>query len=89
MLIVAANAAADTGLGGKIQVYNDESDVGPTWDSEDDADDEFGLGIRIPLGLQWYATENIELFGEVVPGIQLIPSTAPDVDAGLGVRFHF
>ncbi|MFP4300602.1 MAG: hypothetical protein ACLFQZ_01115 [Spirochaetaceae bacterium] len=76
------------GLGGKLQVYNADSDVGPTWDPDDDADDDFGLGVRIPLGIQWYASNRLELFGELVPGLQILPATGVDVDAGIGIRFH-
>ncbi len=47
------------------------------------------IGARVPVGLQWYATPVIELFAEVAPGLRIVPSTAFDIDGGLGIRFHF
>jgi hypothetical protein len=50
---------------------------------------EFGLGARIPVGIQVYLIKNkLELFGEIVPGILLIPSTGFDIDFGIGLRYH-
>lgn len=63
------------GVGGKVQFASEG--------------DEVRTGVRVPLGLQWYAFPRLELFGEIVPGMQLIPSTDFDLDAGIGVRFHF
>jgi hypothetical protein len=51
--------------------------------------DDVRAGVRFPVGLQWYALPNLELFAEIVPGMRLIPGTDFDLDAGLGVRFHF
>ncbi len=63
------------GLGGKMQLKP--------------AGDSLRVGVRVPLGVQWYALPRLELFGEIVPGMQLVPSTGFDLDAGVGVRFHF
>lgn len=52
-------------------------------------DSRVGIGIRVPFGLQYFINNNIEVFGEVVPGISLIPSTEFDVDAGIGARYYF
>lgn len=43
--------------------------------------------VRFPSGLQWYTLSSLELFLEVVPGMQVIPDTDFDFDAG--IRFHF
>lgn len=51
--------------------------------------DDPSLGVRIPVGLQWYATPEIELFAEVAPGLRIVPNTVFDIDGGVGVRFHF
>ncbi|MFA7568040.1 MAG: hypothetical protein WCY01_13520 [Alkalispirochaeta sp.] len=61
------------GVGGKVLLLSDDVYV----------------GARLPLGLQWYVLPNLELFGEVVPGLQVVPSTGFDIDAGLGIRIHF
>lgn len=70
------------GLGAKVQFFDVNA-------AGDEADDTLGVGIRIPLGLQWYFLPQWELFGEIVPGIGIIPDTDFDVDGGVGVRFHF
>ena len=62
-----------------------------TKDSKDkkNEDDKFGLGIRVPFGLQYFILKELELFGEIVPGISLIPATDIDFDFGIGVRYYF
>ena len=50
---------------------------------------EFGLGVRVPVGVQWYFQPQFELFAEIVPGLTLFPGTRFDVDAGVGLRYHF
>ncbi len=72
------------GAGGKFRVFkNDSRHRGKNDDSR------VGIGIRVPFGLQYFINNNIEVFGEVVPGISLIPSTEFDVDAGIGARYYF
>ncbi len=52
--------------------------------------DTFGLGIRVPLGMEWFAPRpRLGVFAEIVPGVALIPDTSSFVDAGLGARFYF
>lgn len=48
----------------------------------------FTVGLRIPVGLQWFLRNNIELFGELVPGIAVFPSFGPWGDAAIGIRFY-
>ena len=64
------------GVGGKVQLASGDSD-------------DVRAGIRIPVGLQWYVLPRLELFGEIVPGMRLIPSTDFDLDGGVGIRFPF
>lgn len=48
------------------------------------------LGIRIPLGLNYqFASAPIDIFAEIVPILDLIPSTDFDLGGGIGVRFWF
>ena len=47
------------------------------------------LGIRIPVGLQYFPDNKIEIFGEIVPGIYVYPETDFFIDAALGARFFF
>jgi hypothetical protein len=71
------------GLGGKMQLF----DVHVRGNS--DNDHALGVGVRVPVGLQWYFLPEWELFGELVPGIGIIPDTDFDFDAGIGIRYHF
>ena len=64
------------GLGGKVIFWTDHRSSN------------LGLGIRIPVGLQWFPFNNLELFGEIVPGLALFPATGFDWDAGIGARFY-
>jgi hypothetical protein len=48
------------------------------------------IGVRIPVGLNYqFATAPIDIFAEIVPILDLIPSTDFDLGGGLGVRFWF
>lgn len=69
------------GIGGKLFVDHDSSDQ---------HDDDLGLGLRIPIGISAILTEApIEFFGEVAPGLRLIPGTDFDIDGGIGFRYYF
>lgn len=48
------------------------------------------LGIRIPLGLNYqFSSAPVDIFAEIAPILDLIPSTDFDLGGGLGVRFWF
>ncbi|HEX9252617.1 MAG TPA: hypothetical protein VF870_10265 [Ignavibacteriaceae bacterium] len=48
------------------------------------------VGARIPVGLDYqFTTAPIDIFIEIVPILDLIPSTDFDLGGGLGVRFWF
>ena len=68
------------GIGGKMLIYKN---------GKGNKDDKIGLGARLPIGLQGFVLKNLEIFGEIVPGLMIVPSTDFDVDAGVGVRLHF
>lgn len=73
------------GIGGRL-VLRDEGGDGPP--DEDDAGDP-GLGARVPLGAAYLFEEApVELFGEVVPVLELAPDTDLDMDAALGARVY-
>ncbi|MDO8494637.1 MAG: hypothetical protein Q7S68_04810 [Deltaproteobacteria bacterium] len=48
------------------------------------------VGIRIPVGVavQWI-NHPFETFAEIVPGMEVIPSTRVDLMGGIGIRFYF
>ena len=51
--------------------------------------DIFNIGLRIPIGIQMWPVEKLELFLEIAPGILLIPGTDPDISGGIGLRYYF
>jgi hypothetical protein len=67
------------GVGGKVAVKDN-----------DHHEDHDRFGVRVPLGVAFMPRSlPIDIFGEVVPGITLLPETDPDVDAGIGIRLFF
>lgn len=52
--------------------------------------DDSVLGIRIPVGLDYmFSNAPVDIFLEVVPILDLIPTTEFDFGAGIGVRYWF
>lgn len=48
------------------------------------------FGIRIPVGLAYhFADAPLEIFGEIVPILDLAPDTGVNLNAALGIRFYF
>jgi len=61
------------GIGGRI-VFSDDPDI----------------GVRIPVGLDYiFSSAPIDIFVEVVPIMDFVPSTEFVVNGGLGIRFWF
>lgn len=53
-----------------------------------DKDDDNTLGVRIPLGVVFEAyASRVDVFAEIVPGIEALPSTGLSVYASIGARF--
>lgn len=52
--------------------------------------DKTGLGARIPVGLDYhFQNARVDIFFEIVPVLDLIPSTVFDLNGAIGVRFWF
>ena len=68
------------GVGAKVGIKTNQGN---------DNTDVLGVGIRVPIGVQWWLTNEFELFAEIAPGISLIPDTSFDVGAGIGLRYYF
>ena len=47
------------------------------------------VGVRIPVGLNYQFASPMDLFVEIVPILDLIPSTDFNLGGGVGVRFWF
>lgn len=73
------------GGGVKIKAFDDH-DEGR---NHDDDHHSTAIGVRVPVGLQYFVVPKVEIFGEIVPGIYLFPDTDFDMDGGIGARYYF
>jgi len=71
------------GAGGKLRVFTGQSK------NKESKDKKVGVGLRVPVGLQFYVIDRVELFGEIAPGISVYPATDFDIDGGIGARYYF
>jgi hypothetical protein len=61
------------GLGGRI-IFKDDTQ----------------LGIRVPVGLDYMFQDTpLDIFGEIVPVLDLVDKTELNLNAGVGVRYFF
>jgi hypothetical protein len=47
------------------------------------------LGCRVPIGLKGILERRFELFGELAPGISLVPEVGLFINGGIGLRYIF
>lgn len=48
------------------------------------------FGIRVPVGLAYHLSDHpVEIFGEIVPILDLAPSTKLNLNAAVGARWYF
>jgi len=75
------------GIGGKLAIWDGRNGRSGYYD---DDDDDFALGVRVPLGIAWEPkSAPIDLFVEIVPALWVLPGTNIDFDFALGGRFYF
>lgn len=56
----------------------------------DSSSSRVAIGVRVPFGLEWRPSNTpIGVFGELAPGIAIIPGTVAFLEGGLGIRFYF
>ena len=54
----------------------------------ENADDK--IGIRVPIGLSYiFEDERFDVFGEIVPVLELTPDTEFELEGAVGIRFWF
>lgn len=71
------------GVGGRLKL---EKDDGGNRRNDDDS----LLGVRIPFGISYiFSDVPVDLFGEIVPILDVFPDTEFDVNAAVGARFYF
>lgn len=76
------------GVGGELGVWNGYD---PHWGYHHyygQYDNDFFLGVRIPVGLQIPFEQRWEAFIEIVPVMSLFPF-GPTANAGIGIRYTF
>jgi hypothetical protein len=72
------------GIGGRIGILEDGY-RGARGD-----DDDIRFGLRIPLGITYlFGRAPLDIFLEIAPVVDLVPSTDVDLDGGIGMRFYF
>ncbi len=48
------------------------------------------LGVRVPVGVNYlFENDPLEIFLEIAPTLDLVPSTEADVSGGIGIRYYF
>ena len=47
------------------------------------------MGARVPVGIQWWMSKGFELFGEIAPTVLAYPAVDLEINAGIGLRYHF
>ena len=51
---------------------------------------DLGLGARVPFGIAYlFDAAPIDVFLEIVPGLDLLPATALTVEGAIGIRYFF
>ncbi|WP_114418235.1 hypothetical protein [Marinospirillum perlucidum] len=70
------------GVGGRFEL-DDEA-------PRENQDDDWVAGVRFPVGLTYlFAQSPFDVFIEIAPGMDLLPSTDLRIEAALGGRFYF
>ncbi len=73
------------GVGGLLVISTRENRRDGTFGKDTDV----GLGVRVPLGLEWTPLQaTLGIFLEIVPGLSLVPSTSGFIQGGLGIRYY-
>ena len=71
------------GLGGRIKLEEDDDGRGRNRDDT-------LVGIRIPVGVVYHFPRSpVELFGEFVPVLDVVPDTEFDLNLAIGARLYF
>ncbi len=72
------------GIGGRMKLSTGNGGIGPHHNRD------VLLGIRVPVGVDYLLPHTpIDIFGEIVPTLNVIPDTRFDVDAAVGARYYF
>lgn len=75
---------------GPVFAFNDDNDRGKNDRYFGDEDDDFALGGRIPLGIEWMIPEfPVGLSVEIAPGLIVLPVTDGFIHASLIARYYF
>jgi hypothetical protein len=71
------------GIGGRVKLKKENESKGRN-------DDDTLVGIRVPLGISYlFSDAPVDIFGEIVPLLDIVPDTEFDLNAAIGARFYF
>jgi hypothetical protein len=71
------------GIGGRVKLQEENDRKGR--DDEDTL-----VGIRVPFGISYlFSDAPVDIFGEIVPILDIAPDTEMDLNAAIGARFYF
>lgn len=73
------------GIGARVKFKDDDDD-----NVNEDDDDDVLAGIRFPIGLSYiFAKTPIDIFGEIVPILDVAPDSEFRLNAAVGIRYYF
>ena len=77
------------GVGGMMAVTNKDRVHKDGYYGDKDGD--VGLGVRLPVGINWRPTktQDFSFHLQIVPIVTIVPETELEFNAGLGLKFHF
>ena len=76
------------GIGGVLFISTDNARTSKFYYA--DNRDKVGLGVRVPLGIEWLPpTAPIGVFVQLIPGVGILPSSFGIFEGGLGIRYYF
>lgn len=76
------------GVGGAVAVTTDDRrDKDGYFDKESGS---VGMGVRIPLGIEWKGQNPpLRVYLELAPGISIFPETSAEFMGGIGLKYWF
>ncbi len=76
------------GVGGAIAVTTDDRRKDDGYFGKDEG--EVGMGVRVPLGIEWKNQDPpLRVYIEVAPGISIFPETSAEFMGGVGLKYWF
>jgi hypothetical protein len=85
--LVRDHLAPYIGVGGELFVSTQSNRKNDEFFTEHGS---VGFGVRVPIGLEWTPPHTpIGIYGELAPGVGIVPATFGFLQGGVGARFYF